>query len=190
MIFQSRVRNFFITAIEQYLMASRWVLAILCIGLSIGLICYCFKFCEDLIAMVSQFRVLTTEMMMLALLGLVDTVMVANLVVMVNIGGYSIFIKEIDAKEIKNRPRFMNNITSSTLKIKMGSSLIGVSSIHLLKLFIEAASSSNAERAMHPPSWYFLSMVIVIHLVFVVSTVALAIIDRSHSHAPAPADAH
>lgn len=169
---------------EKALFTSRWLLYVLYLGLSIGLGLYCYKFCIELWHMASEIQSLSTEMTMLALLGLVDIAMVANLVIMIAIGSYSIFIREISPDSIANRPRFMNHITASGLKVKMGSSLIGVSSIHLLKKFIESAENHQG----HGADWNTIGILLSIHGIFIVSTIALAYIDRPH---PTPKnDAH
>lgn len=165
-----------LTLIERSIFASRWMLAITSMGLSVGLALYIFKFCQELWHMSSGISELTSEKTMLYLLGLVDIAMLANLVVMISIGGYSIFVREIDPKTISNRPRFMNHITASGLKVKMGSSLIGVSSIHLLKQFVETAELPTVDAT----NWHKIGILITIHLVFVVSTFALAYIDRPY----------
>jgi len=163
--------------IESSLLSGRWILIVMYIGLIPGLLIYSYKFIEELLHMALNIRTLTTEMTMLGILGLVDIVMVANLVIMIAIGGYSIFIKELDPKLITNRPRFMNHITASGLKVKMGSSLIGVSSIHLLKKFIEIAESHEGHASL---DWSKVGMLLAIHGIFVVSTIALAYVDGPH----------
>lgn len=163
-----------LSTIEHLLFTSRWILIITSFGLNIGLVFYAIKFCQELWHMAATFLHADSETVMLALLGLVDIAMLANLVIMISLGSYSIFIREIDPKTVTNRPRFMNHITASGLKVKMGSSLVGVSSIHLLKKFIETADENNET------DWLRITILIVIHLIFVVSTFALAYIDRPY----------
>jgi uncharacterized protein (TIGR00645 family) len=165
-----------LNVLERSIFASRWMLAATSLGLSWGLALYLYKFCQELWHMTSEIGELSSEKTMLYLLGLVDIAMLSNLVVMISIGGYSIFVREIDPKMITNRPRFMNHITASGLKVKMGSSLIGVSSIHLLKQFVETSEASNIDAS----SWHKIGILVLVHLVFVVSTVALAYIDKPH----------
>lgn len=172
-----------ISVIENTLFLSRWLLLAVYMGLSIGLAIYCFKFTQELWHMISSVGTITTEEVMLGILGLVDIAMVANLVIMVNIGSYSIFIREINPDKVNNRPRFMNNITAGGLKTKLATSLIGVSSIHLLKTFIEAASHDKA----HLVTREMVIIMVGIHLVFVISAFALAKIDATHTHNTFPA---
>lgn len=166
-----------IRAIESFLFSSRWLLIVMYFGLSLGLALYSYKFLEELFHMTIGITHLTTEMTMLALLGLVDIAMVAHLVVMITIAGYSIFIREIDPNHIANRPRFMSHITASGLKVKMGSSLIGVSSIHLLKKFIELAETHDGHATL---DWNKVGMLLAIHTIFIVSTIALSYVDGPH----------
>lgn len=162
---------------ERCLFVGRWMLFVLYLGLCVGLALYSYKFVIELWHMATNIQSLSTEMTMLALLGLVDIVMVANLVIMIAIGSYFIFIKEISPNSIPDRPRFMNHITASGLKVKMGSSLIGVSSIHLLKKFIETADGSHTNS---PFDWNRMGALLSIHAIFIVSTIALAYIDKQH----------
>ena len=145
---------------EQIIFESRLTLAPLYACLIIGLIRYFFSFLEELVQMFH--RATSTEDLMLTLLGLVDITMVGNLVYMVAVGGYSIFVREIAFHEKANKPRFLNNINSGTLKVKMSMSLIGVSSVHLLKDFI------NAENQ----SWSLVGKRLAIHGIFVCSTIS------------------
>lgn len=163
--------------LETILFGSRWLLFILYLGLSVGLGIYCYKFLVELWEMIVHASTLTTETTMVSILGLVDIAMVANLVVMTSIGSYSIFIKEINPEDIAHRPRFMNNLTAGGLKTKMATSLIGVSSIHLLKKFIEAASINPGESV----DWKHLGMMLAIHGIFIISAIALGIIDHAHN---------
>lgn len=164
---------------EKILFASRFLLVILYAGLTLGLAAYSYKFVEELWVMLSSLPHLTTETTMLALLGLVDITMVANLIVMSSIGGFSIFIKQIKTEGMENKPRFMNNITSSGLKVKMGSSLVGVTSIHLLKKFIEGNGT-----------WQELSILLSIHGIFIISMLALYWVDKGTNHSHDTANTH
>lgn len=162
---------------EVIIFESRWTLAPLYACLILGLIRYFFSFIQQLIEMFAQRQ--TTEDLMLTLLSLVDITMVGNLVYMVAVGGYSIFVREIDFHGKNNKPRFLNNINSGTLKIKMGMSLIGVSSVHLLKDFM------NAEHQ----DWNLIGKRLAIHGLFLLSTYALAKSDKM-LHPEGTSDAH
>lgn len=133
---------------------------------------------------------------LLFILSLIDITMIGNLVVMTTIGGFSTFVKEYRLDELEGRPRWMNGLDSTALKNKMGMSLVGVSAIHLLKTFMENVEKFTAmtEKAFHT-DWgtvqnaagvstgYLVQgslitantvLQIVIHLVFIVTTLAFA----------------
>jgi uncharacterized protein (TIGR00645 family) len=170
---------------EWIIFTSRWILAPMYLGLIAAELVYAFKFCQELIDMCTHLLTLTEEEMLIGLLGLVDFTMVANLVVMIVMGGYSIFIRRMVVSR-EERPQWLDHVDSTTLKIKMGMSLIGVSSIHLLKTFIDADKAN----------WHTLSMQLSIHGMFVLSTIAMAVIYRiSHdkdqwAHTPTMPNGH
>jgi uncharacterized protein (TIGR00645 family) len=105
---------------------------------------------------------------MLAVLGLVDVVMIANLLIMVIIGGYEIFVSRLYIYNHPDRPEWMDHVNAGMLKVKLGAALIGISSIHLLKTFINAPNM--ADRVVF---WQ-----VVIHTIFMLSAVGLAYINR------------
>lgn len=153
---------------EKIIFETRWTLAPLYLGLLAGLCIYCLKFMELLYGMIVHVGGAETEQVMLDLLGLVDITMVANLVYMVMIGGYSIFIREIHFHKMADKPRFLNNINSGTLKIKLSMSLVGVSGVHLLKDFM------NADHL----GWDVVGKRLAVHGIFVISSIGLALTDR------------
>lgn len=110
----------------------------------------------------------TEEELMLAVLGMVDVTMVANLIVMVVIGGYSTFCSKLDLGDESDRPDWLDHITATTLKIKLSVSLVTISGIHLLKAFINIEQKEDRE----------LFWMVVVHLVFMVSAVFLTLADR------------
>ena len=111
------------------------------------------------------------EQLMLDILGLVDMSMVANLVYMVVVGGWTLFVSNIDFENHADRPDWLESTNANTLKIKLASSLVGVSGIHLLKTFIELSESVevNTSHVM----WQIL-----IHLTFLASALALAFTEK------------
>lgn len=171
--------------LEKAIFESRWILAPMYLGLIVAETLYAYKFLEQLLEMCKHILTLSEEEMLLMLLGLVDFTMVANLVVMTMMGGYSIFIKRMVVCR-DQRPQWLDHVDSTTLKIKMGMSLVGVSSIHLLKTFVDADKAN----------WHVLGMQISIHVLFVVSTVAMAVTYRlSHpqgqwAHTPPMPNGH
>ncbi len=159
--------------IEKIIYQSRWVLVPFYLGLIIAQCLYCVKFCETLWETLSHFRSMDETSFMLAVLTLLDITMVSNLIKMVITGSYQTFVNKIEHDHSEK-------ISSGLLKVKMGSSLIGVSSIHLLQAFINSPSLSDRD----------LIAKIGIHMVFLVSTVGLAYIDYLHYKTLPPKISH
>lgn len=149
---------------EKIIFASRWIQAPLYIGLIIGGILYAYKFIIELIHLCTTINELTETALMLGILTLVDITMVANLLIMVIIGGYSTFVSRLDIDKHEDKPEWLQKINAGTLKVKLAGSLIGVSGIHLLITFINI-KSYESEQVM----WQ-----VIIHLVFLLSSVLLA----------------
>jgi uncharacterized protein (TIGR00645 family) len=106
---------------------------------------------------------------MLAVLGLIDVVMIANLLIMVIVGGYETFVSRLDLEGHPDQPEWLSHVNAGVLKIKLSTAIIGISSIHLLKSFINAA---NLEP--HTLQWQ-----VIIHVVFLFSALAMAIVDKT-----------
>ncbi|MBW8757785.1 MAG: TIGR00645 family protein [Burkholderiales bacterium] len=111
---------------------------------------------------------LNETVIMLVVLGLIDVVMISNLLVMVIIGGYETFVSRLDLEGHRDQPEWLSHVNASVLKVKLGTAIIGISSIHLLRTFINA-DAYDAKVLM----WQTL-----IHLAFLVSALALAYVDR------------
>ena len=112
---------------------------------------------------------------MLLVLGLIDVVMISNLLVMVIVGGYETFVSRLRLQGHPDEPEWLDHVNASVLKIKLALAIIGISSIHLLKTFIGAASIGK-EGAMYTESailWQTL-----IHLAFIASAIGIAVVDR------------
>lgn len=168
------------TVIERLIFASRWIQAPIYLGLVVASVLYCFKFATELWHLCHGFSHMKEAELMLGVLTLVDITMVANLIFMVIIGGYSIFVSKLDLQDHPDRPEWLDHTNASTLKIKLSASLIGVSGIHLLKSFINLEHIAN----MDVVKWQ-----VIIHGVFLASSLALAISERM-LHAPTPARSH
>jgi uncharacterized protein (TIGR00645 family) len=117
---------------------------------------------------------LNETVIMLVVLGLIDVVMISNLLVMVIIGGYETFVSRLDLDGHRDQPEWLDHVNASVLKVKLGTAIIGISSIHLLKTFINAA-------AYEPKVLMWQTL---IHLAFLVSALALAYVDRLLPHHP------
>jgi uncharacterized protein (TIGR00645 family) len=111
---------------------------------------------------------LNETLIMLVVLGLIDVVMISNLLVMVIIGGYETFVSRLDLEGHRDQPEWLDHVNASVLKVKLGTAIIGISSIHLLRTFINAAAYDTKTLM-----WQTL-----IHLAFLLSAMALAYVDR------------
>lgn len=162
--------------IEWCVFASRWIQAPVYLGLIFGGLLYMYKFMEELFNMFQNLQSWTEVQMMLAVLGLIDISMVMNLLVIVIIGGYSIFTSKIDFEEQEDRPHWIDNLDADRLKVKLATSLASISGVHLLKTFIDIHSETETG------SYDALTFEIIIHLVFIVSALILAWIARILDH--------
>lgn len=154
--------------VESLVFASRWVQAPMFLGLIGASILYCYKFLVELGHLLHNVGVASEEVVLLGVLGLVDMTMVANLVFMVILGGYSLFVSRIDIGTHDDRPEWLDKTNAATLKIKLASSLVGVSGIHLLKTFINI-EQTDTEHVMGR---------VAIHFTFLISAVFLAWTER------------
>lgn len=159
---------------EKLIFLSRWIQAPLYAGLIIGGMLYTYKFMVELIHLCSSINEITETVLMLGVLTLVDITMVANLLIMVIIGGYSTFVSRLDIDKHEDRPEWLQKIDAGSLKVKLAGSLVGVSGIHLLQTFINI-KNHESEHVM----WQ-----VVIHFIFLSSTLMLAytekILNQSH----------
>jgi len=162
---------------EGFMFWSRWVQAPLYTGLIISSFFYLIKFFQELIHIIKHTTEFHETEMMLGILSLVDISMVMNLVVMVTIGGYSIFTSRIDVDMHEDKPLWLEDLDAGQLKIKLATSLASISGVQLLKTFIdyrEAVEKTSSEGIV---------MEIVIHMVFISSALLLAQTEKiTHSY--------
>jgi uncharacterized protein (TIGR00645 family) len=151
--------------IETVILASRWLLVIFYLGLAVALAIYAVTFGVKLWDFVSHVFTLDESDAILKMLGLIDAALVASLVVMVIISGYENFVSRFDNEDTVH---WLGEIDAGSLKIKVASTIVAISSIHLLQIFLNV-NQYTTEHLM----WYTL-----IHLAFVVSALFLAYIDR------------
>ncbi len=176
MSFMMKVNKSIEGLIENMVFFSRWFQAPIYLGLIIGSGLYVYKFMEELASLALNIQVLTEVEVMLAILGLIDISMVMNLLIIVIIGGYSIFTSRIDFDEQEDRPHWIDNLDADRLKVKLATSLASISGVHLLKTFIDIHSETETG------SYDALSFEISIHLVFIFSALVLAWIARILEH--------
>ena len=158
--------------LERFIFWSRWLQAPLYLGLIVAQGIYVWLFMAELgHLLMSVFEsgghISETETM-LVVLGLIDVVMIANLLIMVIIGGYETFVSRLDLDDHPDQPEWLSHVNAGVLKIKLSTAIIGISSIHLLKTFINAANISE-----HTIMWQ-----VIIHVVFLVSAFAMALVDK------------
>ena len=156
--------------IPALIFASRWLQLPLYLGLIVAQVVYVYQFWTELVHLVSTVttRNINETEIMLIVLGLIDVVMIANLLIMVIVGGYETFVSRLRLEGHPDEPEWLSHVNASVLKVKLATAIIGISSIHLLKTFI------NAE---HMPEKAILWQV-VIHITFLLSAVAIALTDR------------
>jgi uncharacterized protein (TIGR00645 family) len=154
--------------ISSFIFLSRWLQAPLYFGLIVAQGVYVFHFMVELWHLVSRTTTITESEIMLVVLGLIDVVMIANLLIMVIVGGYETFVSRLNLKGHPDEPEWLSHVNAGVLKVKLATALIGISSIHLLKTFID--TESHSEKTI---LWQ-----VVIHMVFVFSALLLAWTDR------------
>ena len=157
---------------ETLLYASRWLLAPIYLGLSLGLLIIGIKFFQEIIHVVPLlFSMKETEVVLL-ILSLIDIALVGGLLVMVMLSGYENFVSTIDIKEGDEKLGWLGKMDSGSLKQKVAASIVAISSIHLLKAFMNADVITN-DKLM----WY-----VIIHMTFVLSALGMAIVDKMNQH--------
>jgi uncharacterized protein (TIGR00645 family) len=182
------------SAIPRFIFATRWVQLPLYVGLIAAQAVYVVHFWIELVhlleaAMGSQTALaalvssigyksdvvvdhLNESVIMLVVLGLIDVVMISNLLIMVIVGGYETFVSRLNLEGHPDQPEWLDHVNASVLKVKLGTAIIGISSIHLLKTFINAANYD--EKVL---MWQT-----IIHIAFLLSAIAIAYADRLMSH--------
>ncbi|GAB4181485.1 MAG: TIGR00645 family protein [Rhodocyclaceae bacterium] len=158
----------FLRALEGFIFWSRWLQAPLYVGLIIAQGVYVYQFMLELSHLVTRAGSLGETDIMLIVLGLIDVVMIANLLIMVIIGGYETFVSRLDLEGHPDQPEWLSHVNAGVLKVKLATALIGISSIHLLKSFINA--SQLPDRVI---LWQ-----VAIHLAFLVSALSIAWTDK------------
>ena len=190
--------------------SSRWLQLPLYLGLIVAQGVYVFLFLKELWHLIHEAPSLTEQSIMLIVLGLIDVVMISNLLVMVIVGGYETFVSRLDLEGHPDQPEWLSHVNASVLKVKLAMAIIGISSIHLLKTFIEAGmldglpvcgtveglqstqafkdAGSNAKACTTVTATGVMWQTI-IHSVFILSALGIAWTDRlmAHTGRPQPA---
>ena len=161
--------------------SSRWLQLPLYLGLIVAQGVYVFLFIKELWHLIHDAASLTEQAIMLIVLGLIDVVMISNLLVMVIVGGYETFVSRLRLEGHPDQPEWLDHVNASVLKIKLAMAIIGISSIHLLRTFIEAG---NLGKATANYSEAGIMWQTIIHLTFIVSALGIALVDRIGQSAP------
>jgi uncharacterized protein (TIGR00645 family) len=173
--------------LPSLIFGSRWLQLPLYIGLIVAQGVYVVLFVKELWHLVLHATSFSEQQIMLVVLGLIDVVMISNLLVMVIVGGYETFVSRLELEGHPDSPEWLSHVNASVLKIKLAMAIIGISSIHLLRTFIEAGNLGT-ERATFTETgimWQTL-----IHLTFIVSAIGIAFVDRLGTHLPNGDAAH
>ncbi len=160
--------------LERTILLSRWLLAPLYLALIAVLILFTIKAVQEVIHLFEVILTISETNLILSVLGLVDMVLVANLLVMVILSSYETFVSALDTAEGQEKPSWLGKIDAATIKIKLAVAIVAISSIHLLKAFMTTPSQDTSQ-----PLWNnTLFWLVVIHLTFVISALVMAWIDQ------------
>ena len=151
---------------------SRWLQVPLYLGLIIAQGVYVVLFIKEVWHLVTASMTLDETSVMLVVLGLIDVVMISNLLIMVIIGGYETFVSRLGVEGHPDEPEWLDHVNAGVLKVKLSMALVSISSIHLLKTFI-----SPDQNTTHTIMWQ-----VIIHLAFLASAVVMALVDRLTTH--------
>jgi uncharacterized protein (TIGR00645 family) len=186
--------------LPRLIFASRWLQLPLYIGLILAQAVYVFHFWVELVHLIeaafgdatalqklvtsigyktdAPVTTLNETVIMLVVLALIDVVMISNLLIMVIVGGYETFVSRLNLEGHPDQPEWLSHVNASVLKVKLATAIIGISSIHLLKTFINAANYTDKVLLWQT----------VIHIAFLFSALAIALADRVMVHAASKSD--
>jgi uncharacterized protein (TIGR00645 family) len=161
--------------LPQLIFASRWLQLPLYLGLIVAQCVYVALFLKELWHLVSHTMSFTEQEIMLVVLGLIDVVMISNLLIMVIVGGYETFVSRMELQRHPDQPEWLSHVNASVLKIKLAMAIIGISSIHLLRVFIYAGSlgRENSQYTVEGVQWQA-----IIHVIFILSAIGIAYVEK------------
>ncbi|MEH2471287.1 uncharacterized protein (TIGR00645 family) [Nitrobacteraceae bacterium AZCC 2161] len=169
-------KGFPLRPIPMLIFGSRWLQLPLYIGLIVAQGVYVVLFLKELWHLFAHAFDFSEQQIMLAVLGLIDVVMISNLLVMVIVGGYETFVSRLNLQGHPDEPEWLSHVNASVLKIKLAMAIIGISSIHLLRTFIEAGGLGSARSVNYTETGVMWQTVI--HTVFIISAIGIAYVDR------------
>lgn len=153
---------------SKIIFASRWLQLPIYMGLIVVQGIYAYKFLKSLWSLLTNLTVMDENAIMLAVLGLIDVVMIANLLTMVIVGGYETFVSRLNVDNHPDQPEWLDHVNASVLKVKLSMAIISISSIHLLQTFINASKLSTDTMM-----WQ-----VIIHISFILSAMGVAYTDK------------
>lgn len=154
--------------LEQLIYAARWLMAPIYLGLSLALIALGIKFFQEIFHILPNILAVRESDLILVVLSLIDIALVGGLIVMVMFSGYENFVSQLDIGDSKEKLNWLGKVDSGSLKNKVAASIVAISSIHLLKVFMDTPNIEN-DKIM----WYLL-----IHITFVLSAFAMGYLDK------------
>lgn len=158
--------------IENTMYASRWLLAPIYFGLSLALLALALKFFQEVFHILPHVFEKSEAELILVLLSMIDMALVGGLLVMVMLSGYENFVSQLDIDEGKEKLDWLGKMDAGSLKMKVAASIVAISSIHLLRMFMDAQKIPN-DKLM----WY-----VIIHMTFVISAFAMGYLDKMTKH--------
>jgi len=161
-------------ALSRLIFSSRWLQLPLYLGLIIAQGVYVVLFIKELAHLIAGATSLSEQLIMLAVLGLIDVVMISNLLVMVIVGGYETFVSRLRLQGHPDQPEWLSHVNATVLKVKLAMAIIGISSIHLLKTFI-AIGTLGAEGSTYTEAGVMWQSII--HMIFILSAIGIAYTD-------------
>ncbi|MBN9226344.1 MULTISPECIES: TIGR00645 family protein [Legionella] len=154
--------------ITKFIFMGRWLQLPLYLGLILVLAVYVYRFVYELFELIAHLNSIDDAQIMLGVLDLIDVVMIANLLIMVVMGGYETFVSPLALESHPDQPEWLDHLDAGAMKVKLALSLIGISSIHLLRTFIDPNKLSN----------YSVMWQVIIHLTLLVSALAIAFTNK------------
>jgi uncharacterized protein (TIGR00645 family) len=157
--------------IEKLLFASRWILAPVFLGLSLALMALGIKFFQEAYHLIAEVLIKEESDIVLAVLALIDISLVGSLIVMVMFSGYENFVSTIDTKGADTLG--FGKLDAGTLKLKVAASIVAISSIHLLRIFMQVGKKGEEALTNDQIMWY-----VILHMTFVFSALLLGVLDK------------
>lgn len=157
-----------INSLPRLIFWSRWLQAPLYVGLIVVLTVYVYQFALGLYLLIKSANVFHESEIMLQALDLIDVVMIANLIIMVIVGGYETFVSKLKLNEHPDNPEWLDEVDAGSMKVKLALALVGISSIHLLRTFIDPGLKDN----------FAIMWQVLIHITLIVSAAAIAFTNR------------